>query len=543
MKKRANASKRAVAELLSNSADNNKDVRGTEASETDKRAELKKDLFGGSHGFGASAKAEPVTDKSGAEASADIKKDQTDNNGASASAPRGRAVPVPPAARGVGQGETGRAAGSVPAQEPPRTRQTQSTTAPVRPSASADSKAAPAVKGASPVVSQGRSASDNTVSTASAATVTVAQTTQHKAAETQAARTRAAQMQTAQMQTVQAQETARAGQTAVAADTAAFQKPSENLGGKVNEKKGRAGKRITIAVAAVLSLLLVSAACITAYLYVNREEEFVPADVTAGVRGDTVEQENMLLSDTAAPYQTEERYNVKFTFYQKPEIVCTTPEITVGELMGKLGITVGEDNRCSMTSDSVLSADGTVDIQTVTYETVSKEEAIPYETEYVDVRTIPKGSTKVNVKGENGVKTYTYKCTLVNGVEESRELVSEAVTTKPKTRVMYRGVGGTVTSQGKTYNYSYYIDVKATVYNIVGTTASGLPTSTSVMAVDPRVIPLGSRCVVTGGSGDYGYRIAADTGGAIKGNKIDLWYPAGTFNGFGWRSTRVYILE
>ena len=59
-----------------------------------------------------------------------------------------------------------------------------------------------------------------------------------------------------------------------------------------------------------------------------------------------------------------------------------------------------------------------------------------------------------------------------------------------------------------------------------GTTATGLnlhanPNS-KVIAVDPRVIPLGTKVHVEG----YGYAIAADTGGAIKGNKIDVFFPS-----------------
>ncbi len=337
--------------------------------------------------------------------------------------------------------------------------------------------------------------------------------------------------------------TAQPKATAPVMNTAQF-KTAEPVKKEKTAKKTKKVKRKGLAaVISALALLLSAAVATGTYLYVNREEEFVPPDVTAGIMSLEAPAESMVTASTEVQYLTSERYSVKFTFYESPEIICTTTETTVGALMDKLGITVDEDNRCSMTSEDVLVEDSIVDIQTITYDTVSTQEAVPYETEYIDVRTIPKGTTKLNKEGKKGVKTYTYKLTLVNGVEESRELVSEAVTTKPVTRVMYRGVGGTVTSQGKTYNYSYYIDVKATVYNIVGNTASGLPTSTSVMAVDPKVIPLGTKCVVTGGSGDYGYRIAADTGGSIKGNKIDLWYPAGTFNGFGWRSTRVYILE
>ena len=59
-----------------------------------------------------------------------------------------------------------------------------------------------------------------------------------------------------------------------------------------------------------------------------------------------------------------------------------------------------------------------------------------------------------------------------------------------------------------------------------GTTATGInlhanPNS-KVIAVDPRVIPLGTKVHVEG----YGYAIAADTGGAIKGNKIDVFFPS-----------------
>ena len=199
--------------------------------------------------------------------------------------------------------------------------------------------------------------------------------------------------------------------------------------------------------------------------------------------------------------------------------------------------------RMSVSKEDSVTEDCTIDIKTLSYASAEETEAIPYETSYIDVQTIPKGSTKVYRDGVNGVKTYTYKCLLVNGVEESRELVGEAVTSNPSDRVLYRGVGGTVTSYGQTYSYSYYIDVSATAYCIVGTTATGRPTSESVMAVDPRVIKLGTACIVQGSSGDFGYRIAADTGGDIKGNKIDIWMPAGSYpGGFGWRPMRVYIL-
>jgi 3D (Asp-Asp-Asp) domain-containing protein len=64
--------------------------------------------------------------------------------------------------------------------------------------------------------------------------------------------------------------------------------------------------------------------------------------------------------------------------------------------------------------------------------------------------------------------------------------------------------------------------VKAYAYALRGTTASGIPVAPGVIAVDPRVIPLGTRLWVPG----YGEGIAADTGGDIKGNTIDVWVPS-----------------
>jgi 3D (Asp-Asp-Asp) domain-containing protein/septal ring factor EnvC (AmiA/AmiB activator) len=65
------------------------------------------------------------------------------------------------------------------------------------------------------------------------------------------------------------------------------------------------------------------------------------------------------------------------------------------------------------------------------------------------------------------------------------------------------------------------LTVTSTGYSIHGSTATGIPTAPGVVAVDPAVIPLGTRLSIPG----YGVGIAADTGGAVQGNTIDLWFP------------------
>jgi len=65
------------------------------------------------------------------------------------------------------------------------------------------------------------------------------------------------------------------------------------------------------------------------------------------------------------------------------------------------------------------------------------------------------------------------------------------------------------------------LTVTATGYSNDGTTATGLAVGWGVAAVDPGVIPLGTTMTVPG----YGTAVAADTGGAVAGATIDLWFP------------------
>jgi 3D (Asp-Asp-Asp) domain-containing protein len=83
----------------------------------------------------------------------------------------------------------------------------------------------------------------------------------------------------------------------------------------------------------------------------------------------------------------------------------------------------------------------------------------------------------------------------------------------------------------------------ATAYSLRGRTASGKPVSRGLIAADPSVLPLGSRVKVEAGSwsGEY---LVADTGGAVKGRRIDIWTPT-TREAlqFGRRDVRLTVLE
>jgi 3D (Asp-Asp-Asp) domain-containing protein len=71
-----------------------------------------------------------------------------------------------------------------------------------------------------------------------------------------------------------------------------------------------------------------------------------------------------------------------------------------------------------------------------------------------------------------------------------------------------------------------------------GVTASGRPSSRETVSVDPRVVPLGTRLVID----KVGTRVAADTGGAIKGRRLDIWEPSvAACTRFGRRQLRVWL--
>ena len=112
---------------------------------------------------------------------------------------------------------------------------------------------------------------------------------------------------------------------------------------------------------------------------------------------------------------------------------------------------------------------------------------------------------------------------------DSRAVVSEPVNTSSD--VLF----GDVTLPAEIYS--------ATAYSLRGRTASGKPVARGVIAADPRVLPIGTRVRVEAGawSGEY---IVADTGGAVKGRRIDIWTPtSGEAMRFGRRAVKLTVLE
>ncbi|HXG36739.1 MAG TPA: 3D domain-containing protein, partial [Dehalococcoidia bacterium] len=147
-------------------------------------------------------------------------------------------------------------------------------------------------------------------------------------------------------------------------------------------------------------------------------------------------------------------------------------------------------------------------------------------------------------EGRDGVIKREFKVVYRDGVEVSRTLLGETSMISEE-RIVVRGsyVAPRVALSGSCdgMSYSYSMVVYATWYNAVSAggsiTATGVPLDYGVVAVDPRIIPLGTRMCIPG----YGIGVALDTGGAIIGNRIDLGYP-GAAGGGPTGYIEIYIL-
>lgn len=271
---------------------------------------------------------------------------------------------------------------------------------------------------------------------------------------------------------------------------------------------------------------------------------------------------------------------------------------TTGSLLARMGITPGTGDTLSCSSET-QTYDG-MTIELVHTETRIEEEdtTVPYPVNYYEDPDLEPDAEIVLVAGQNGLTHVKSEVTYRNGKEVSRTVVQETVQTKPVTQLVIRGVDRTImeqpadpepaeqaapaassgtasgssssgssssggsrydgstetsgnvimTSSGESYTYVDVMTCSATAYTCegyVGHTYSGTLARVGAIAVDPTVIPLGTKVYVVSNDGQYvyGYCVAEDIGGGIKGNKIDLYFDTyAECWDFGVRMCTVYIL-
>lgn len=220
---------------------------------------------------------------------------------------------------------------------------------------------------------------------------------------------------------------------------------------------------------------------------------------------------------------------------------------TVGDFLIEQNITTGDALRLEDFSEARIYEGKAIRLTTLSEATETVYESIPYNTQSSYSDALEKGTTTVVRAGANGTKAITTKVFYENGVEVNR-IVSEEVTVAPVDEIVEIGTKDYIVTASGTHlkNAVRALDYTATAYCLKGICAGGMRSQVGVVAVDPRVIPLGTKLYIEGadGSWSYGFCIAGDTGGVIKGNIVDLYYD--TYNEciqFGRRKAVVYVLE
>ncbi len=237
---------------------------------------------------------------------------------------------------------------------------------------------------------------------------------------------------------------------------------------------------------------------------------------------------------------------------------------TVADALEKAGVTVGENDVVSHDLAESISSGMVIFVDEVVYseKTITKE--IPFETTTKKSNSYAVGTTKVTTKGVPGEKEITYKQKFVNGVLIDSVAIDEKVVKEPVTQVTTIGTKkptpvkakgeaistmGTVEldANGVPVNYTRVVSGSSTAYYGGGTTASGRPAKVGHVAVDPNVIPYGTKLYIVATDGTvYGYAIAADTGGFVHNGTntvVDVYLD--TYDEcvqWGRRNVNVYVL-
>ncbi len=220
---------------------------------------------------------------------------------------------------------------------------------------------------------------------------------------------------------------------------------------------------------------------------------------------------------------------------------------TVADFLSQQGITLNEMDRVEPALKQNVTKDAVINVIRVEKVTDVVEEPISYAVITKNDSKLEKGKQKVVTEGQEGLLSKEYEVILENGKEVSRKLVSEKKLKEKQDKVVAMGTKVIVAQVSRGSNEpagkEFYVSSTAYTANCNGCsgyTATGINLRANpnikVIAVDPRVIPLGTKVYVEG----YGYAIAADKGSAIKGNKIDVFF-ASKADAYRWGRKKVKI--
>lgn len=251
--------------------------------------------------------------------------------------------------------------------------------------------------------------------------------------------------------------------------------------------------------------------------------------ITPTVRGDSPETRIHLLADGV-----------------EREVNSSRP--TVAEALAEAQISLGPDDEISPPLSSPLLEGMTLQVVRVERKEVTQEEKVPYQTVFKRVTRRYRKLPTIIVPGKPGLVRRTYEVITRNGREVGRRPRETQIVQAPVDQIVSLRSEMGLPSRGY-FGGSRVFRMMATAYDpgpascgprATGRTAIGMRAGHGVVAVDPRVIPLRARLYIEG----YGHAIAGDTGGAIKGHRIDLGYNSRSAAlRFGRRPVTVHVLD
>lgn len=265
--------------------------------------------------------------------------------------------------------------------------------------------------------------------------------------------------------------------------------------------------------------------------------------------------------------QTEVTSDMNVSIYEAKKITVTAdgktedvlaPVGNVVESLNKIGYEVTDDDILDVSKDSDVFESMSVTVKRVTYGEETTTEKIAYDSVTENSDKVELGETKLDTKGVNGKKLVTRECKYIDGKKVSEKEIGSKTIKEPVDEVTLVGTKGAATSgsagtftdsNGVTVAYSQVLTGSGTAY----TAPAGAGTATGVkayhggVAVNPNIIPYGSKLYIvsTDGSFVYGYATAVDTGGALMDGSaiVDCFY--NTYDecvNFGRRDMNVYVI-
>lgn len=240
------------------------------------------------------------------------------------------------------------------------------------------------------------------------------------------------------------------------------------------------------------------------------------------------------------------------------KVAATVKEGSVSKAVQEAGVQLNSDDLLNVDRNEKVNQGMEIDVSRVTHKEVTETREIPYETILRKDSSLAAGKTRVKTAGKNGSEEVVVRQKLVDGKVTETEDIGTTVTAEPVSQVKLVGTkrsaiasisaDGTVVDQnGKKVKYKKVLTGRCSCYTGGGWTSTGAKAAFGRVAVNPNVIPYGTKLYIASPDGKlvYGYATAADTGGAAMRGIIiaDLYYDSySQCMKIGTRTMNVYVL-